>query len=314
MTKAVFSDLLRVFAPTVKKPAVRPETIHLGPAKETPRFENEAIPKNLPGAGAPTFEKIPEADSGAETPERTEEGTDTSPSFSKRLYVNSEIGLMARAVPKDDGRVLDILPFGAEVFLSSQDGKWLYVEYGPGKYGWVSSYYITENNPKAGEKAVVEDAQNIFPKFKIGAANPAGGENTVKLRLLIRDEFGAGRTGAPLQSAEYATYRLQCFGVKIKWPVRTGRNAGRWAEIFKTYGTYPVLEEPKAGSVVVFSSGFKTAEADALGHAAFVEKVYRDGAIRISEANWPPPGKYNERTLAPGEWRDKYKGKFIIFT
>jgi len=308
--KAVFTDLLEVFAPAKK--SASPAACEEAKAATELRYE---IPKNLPVGDIFVFEKNSEA--GVLPSVKTKEKeTDISPSFSKKLYVGSEIGLRARATPEiEEGNILDILPFGAEIFLRGEDGKWLYAEYGQNKYGWVSSYHITENNPKAGSSdEATEDAEKIFPKFKVGAVNPAGGENTMKVRLLIKDEFGGGREGLPLQSTEYVAYRLQCFGVKIRWPVRTGRNAGRWAEIFKTYNTYPVLEEPKAGSALVFTSGFKTPEVDALGHVAFVEKVYKDGNVRISEANWPPPGKYNERTLAPSEWRDKYKGKFIIFT
>ena len=323
VTKAVFVDLFEVFASkkTLKTgviPDFSEESRLLSPiskpVKDIPDSEDD-IPVNLPVANDSVFRTVADAQSSApaET-EKTE--TDTSPSFSKKLYVNSEIGLRARATPKiAEGNILDILPFGAEIFLSSQDGKWLYVEYGPDKYGWVSSYYVTENNPKTeSAEEAVQDTQNIFPKFMIGAANPANGENTIKVRILIKDEFSGGRDGFCLQCTEYVAYKLQCFGIRIKWPVKSGRDGGRWAEIFKTYDTYPVMEEPKAGSAVVFTSGFKTAEANALGHVAFVEKVYKNGVIRISEANWPTPGKYNERILSSAEWRDKYKGKFIIFT
>lgn len=51
-----------------------------------------------------------------------------------------------------------------------------------------------------------------------------------------------------------------------------------------------------------------------IGHVAFIEKVCEDGLIKVSEANWPPPGKYFERKLSKKEWKDKYKGKFIDFT
>ena len=58
------------------------------------------------------------------------------------------------------------------------------------------------------------------------------------------------------------------------------------------------------------SSNQKTNE---IGHVAFVEEVYPDGSIRISEANWPRNGIYNERVLTVAEWKDKYKGRFVEF-
>lgn len=38
-------------------------------------------------------------------------------------------------------------------------------------------------------------------------------------------------------------------------------------------------------------------------HLAYVEKVFPDETIQISEADWPDRGIYNERVLVENEWR-----------
>ncbi len=49
------------------------------------------------------------------------------------------------------------------------------------------------------------------------------------------------------------------------------------------------------------------------GHVAFVEDILADGSVRISEANWPKDGIYNERTISKNDWQNKYGAKFIEF-
>ena len=73
------------------------------------------------------------------------------------------------------------------------------------------------------------------------------------------------------------------------------------------------MEVPRAGCAMSFRERLKGA-AHETGHIAFVEKVWPDGSIYISEANWPGLGKYNERKLAKAVWYNKYKAKFISFS
>jgi surface antigen len=40
------------------------------------------------------------------------------------------------------------------------------------------------------------------------------------------------------------------------------------------------------------------------GHIAFVEAVFPDGSVRLSEANWPCDGIYNERIMVEAEWKE----------
>jgi len=152
--------------------------------------------------------------------------------------------------------------------------------------------------------------ENEVIKFKIGIPNLWNSNNTVKLRALIKDEFKGGKNKWDLQCTEYVHYRIKQNGVNIKWPIKYGRHGGKWADIFTKYKLYKVADAPTVGDAMSFRESLKGA-AYITGHVAYVEKVFPDGSIYISEANWPGKGKYNERKLAKIVWCNKYKAKFI---
>lgn len=238
---------------------------------------------------------------------------DTIPEFStKKLYISSEIGLRMRTTPeiKDDNIIITV-DFGKEVSVIQEQDKWFKVKI-EDKEGWVSCYYLTENPPtkQTPELQKKESTSDVLPTFKIGVVNLANDSNTVKLRKIINDAFGCGANGYDLQCTEYVHYKIQQLGITINWPAERPRHGGRWATIFEKSGQYKILSSPKAGCAMSFTSGLKNSN---IGHVAFVEEIYNNEAIKISEANWPPPGKYCERILTKDQWQDKYKGRFIDF-
>ncbi len=241
-----------------------------------------------------------------------ERGPEVVPAFRvQELYVNSEIGLRVRSAPEiKDGNQIDTLALGTKVLVRGEQGKWFNVQY-DGKQGWVSSAYLSETKPPAPEAR--EEASADLPQFRIGIANMANDSNTIKLRKIIKDEFGGGKNGWELQCTEYVQYRAARMGIVIRWPADRPRHGGRWAAIFERNGIYKILTEPKAGCAMSFTTGFRTPAMNETGHVAFVEQVLLDGSVKVSEANWPSMGKYNERVLPPAEWRDKYRCRFIDF-
>lgn len=234
----------------------------------------------------------------------------------KTLYVTSEIGLRVRSTPEiiDNNRI-GLLEYGKAVEKIEEQDKWVKVVAGD-LTGWASANYLSEVNPIQTQKpAVKENIQDALPVFKIAVANDVDDLNTKKVRALIRDALTGGQNGWSLQCTEYAQYKvLQQVGVVIEWPTDRPRHGGRWADIFARSGKYKVLDYPKAGCTMSFTKGFKNPEAKETGHVAFVEQVFDDGSIKISEANWPPPGKYFERTLSVAEWKDKWGGRFVDFS
>lgn len=234
----------------------------------------------------------------------------------KILYINSEIGLRLRSTPEilDDNKVA-LLEYGREVEKIDENDKWCKIKTGD-LVGWVSEYYLSEENHFTEQSPIVKESiQDALPEFKIGVANYADDSNTKKVRQFIKDEFTGGKNGWDLQCTEYAQYKvLQQVNIIIQWPSDRPRHGGFWADIFTKHNMYKVLDNPKTGCTMSFTKGFKNPKAQETGHVAFVEKVFDDGSIRISEANWPPPGKYFERTLKPQEWKDKWGGRFVDYS
>lgn len=180
------------------------------------------------------------------------------------------------------------------------DGPWLRVKVG-NQEGWVHADYVSDEAPAL--------------LLRQGVPNLAKDALTVALRKEINDEYGGGKNGWELQCTEYVTYRVKSkLGVTINWPVKSGRNGGKWGAIFQKHGPYKVSAMPTAGTAMSFTTGISANQAvNEIGHVAFVEEVLPNEAIKISEANWPRNGMYNERVLTKAEWRDKYKAQFVSF-
>ena len=217
----------------------------------------------------------------------------------EKLYTKIE-GVRFRYSPDAStlGNLIQELPQGQEaVFVN---GPWVKVRVGA-QEGWIHADYLSEQVPALA--------------FKVGVPNLTGDALTQKVRAAIGDEFGGGKNGWELQCTEYVAYRVKTkLGVTIVWPVATGRNGGKWAAIFQTYGTYPVLANPVANCAMSFTAGISlNPSVNAIGHVAFVESVLPDGSVHVSEANWPRNGMYNERTITKADWQNKYKAQFVHF-
>ena len=67
-------------------------------------------------------------------------------------------------------------------------------------------------------------------------------------------------------------------------------NANQWPASARADGI-PTGSEPRAGSVAVSMSGY-------YGHVMWVEAVYGDGSIRVSQYNYDLAGHYSEMTIS----------------
>lgn len=150
---------------------------------------------------------------------------------------------------------------------------------------------------------------DLLPQFVHGEANLAGGENTKRVREYIGYEFCLDFDTDCLQCVEYAQYRVkQKLGIWIKWPIKSGRDAKYWPSILGS--RYRVSETPVIDSV----ASFDAPSLGVHGHVVFVENVFPNGEIEVSEVNLPRDGIYRFRRMAPAMWRDRYNGKFITFS
>lgn len=160
---------------------------------------------------------------------------------------------------------------------------------------------------------IVEETQtreiNLLPQFRHGEPNLADDENTKRVRKYIKHEFGLNFETDCLQCVEYAQYRVkQKLGIWIEWPTKAGRDAKYWPSILRS--RYKISEKPVVDSV----ASFDAPSLGAHGHVVFVENIFPNGEIEVSEVNLPHDGIYNLRRMTPAIWRDRYNGKFISFS
>lgn len=190
-----------------------------------------------------------------------------------------------RAAPNAAGdTAIATIAYGDMVMVLDATPEWTHIVSGE-KEGYVPT------------TALAHKAAGVYPDFEIGKEYGAREVSTVRLRSFIRDEFSASLSDLPLQAHEYVYYRLMRRGVTIAWPDIRPRTPGSWTHILGTLESTNVSETPVSGAVM--ECAFEGARA----HLAYVEQVFDDGAIKVSEADWPDRGIYNERVLVEAEWR-----------
>lgn len=145
---------------------------------------------------------------------------------------------------------------------------------------------------------IADRAMRVHPEFVVGEENLVDGLNTTHVRAILGDVFGLGRSEFPLQAGEYVLYRLWKKGISIHWPETRPRVPGLWYKILKGIPHVHVGVVPKMGSIMEYISDADT------GHLAFVEAVFPDDTISVSEVNFPDSGIYNERELSQDEWKE----------
>jgi len=207
------------------------------------------------------------------------------------MYVGSaEADLFMNPTKEFDG-VIDVVPYGEMLMVLGLTGRFAHVSLN-GTLGYIA------------REDLVDRAAYVYPEFVIGEANDIDDPNTIRLRAMIRDTFGAGKIEFPLQAGEYVLYRLLRKGIKVNWPKTRPRIPGRWHVLFRGVPGVHIGIVPRAGSVMEY-----VLDND-IGHVAYVEAVFPDETITISETNYPDSGIYSERTLTRDEWRE-YKPIFI---
>lgn len=218
-----------------------------------------------------------------------EEGARSAIQKSTVMYTSSYATPLRSAPGAVGDTVYTVLPYGSMVMVLDAEDMWAHVASGP-HTGWV---YVDD----------LEDcAADVYPSFHIGEANGADDPSTIRVRAIINDEFGAGDVELPLQAEEYVLYRLYKKGLKIAWPPVRPRLPGMWHTILKDVPNVSVVVKPVGGALMEFMMESEDDEGVS-GHIAYVEAVFPDDTIQISETNWPDRGMYNERVLTLEEWQ-----------
>ncbi len=201
------------------------------------------------------------------------------------MYVGTnEVPLYERPTQEFDTRIAT-LTYGDMVMVLAQQGRWSQVVEGQ-HTGWV----LRED--------LVDRAAYVYPEFIIGEENGPDDPNTVRIRAMFNDTFGGGMMQFPLQAGEYILYKLKRKGLDIAWPVTRSRVPGRWHGILKGVPGIHMGIIPKTGSIMEWVWN------ETIGHLAYVEAVFPDETIHLSEANFPDRGIYNERIMTREEWRE----------
>lgn len=208
------------------------------------------------------------------------------------VYVATSGAPLRIAAEKGLDNVIARMPFGAMLVAVEQVSEWVRVFYS-GMEGYVEIVDLADR------------AAYVHPKFTIDGENYATDPTTERVRAMIGDEFSYGEGDAPLQAEEYVLYKLARNGVRPSWPSVRPRTAGSWARILRGTEGVRIVSEPSPRAVIEW-------EHEGKGHVAFIEAVYPDQSIQLSEANWPDRGIYNERVIVQEEWT-KLDPTFISF-
>lgn len=201
------------------------------------------------------------------------------------MYTGSERTPLYRRPAMEFDGIIAHIPYGAMVMVLESRGRWSRIVY-RSLEGWVL------------RDELLDRSAYVYPDFTIGEPNHTDDPNTLRVRACIADEFGAGKAEMSLQSSEYVLYRLAKKGVQIVWPDVRPRIEGNWHEILKGREGVQIGVHPCSGCIMEYIY------EDGIGHLAYVEAVFPDDTLSISEANFPSDGIYNERVLTREEWRE----------
>lgn len=205
---------------------------------------------------------------------------------------NTIMYALARKTPLYDGPTIAFdseratIPYGSLVLVVEPEGRFYRVIWNTHE-GWVLKEHLADR------------ASLVYPTFVQGEENSVDHPNTARVRALIDDEFGLAHSEFPLQAGEYVLYKLLRRGLSIPWPDDNSlpRTPGSWHTILRGMSGIHISVAPRAGSLMEYT------EEQGIGHLAYVEAVFPDGTIIVSEANHPHAGIYSERTLSKEEWR-----------
>ena len=201
---------------------------------------------------------------------------------------------MFQSSTKEFDGVIKSLPYGATLEILDEKRAWAQVKYQK-LTGWVTRDAITTRVAQA------------RPYFVIKEYCGPDSENTKRLRAMIADVFSGGEAGLPLHSEEYIYYKLFSRGIVLPDVEDRPRVAGSWQKLFKGVSGTHISVRPKTGSIMEYVT-----EEDE-GHVAYVEAVFPDESISLSEVGIPTNGYYNERMLSKEVWQE-LKPVFLQFS
>jgi hypothetical protein len=197
---------------------------------------------------------------------------------SKAFIVVNKSSLFHRPVWTFDGSFMSI-PYSTEVRVLSYEGRFVRISY-KSFYGFILKEDIEDNIEK------------IFPNFQISEIYSANHPDTKKVRKYFKDEFFAEVLFLPLQSVEFAYYRLLLDNRRIEWSEERPRLAGNWANILKGKMGVQIGIVPKTGSIMEYL------KPDGSGFVGYVKSVLIDESIIVVGVGRVIDGEYSEEAIS----------------
>ena len=177
------------------------------------------------------------------------------------------------------------IPFGALIMMHEPQGRFYRIS-----WNTISGWVLKDD--------LVDRTGLVHPQFTVGQENGVDHPNTAHVRTILGDIFGLNRSEFPLQAGEYVLYKLWKRNLKIEWPSDRPRVPGVWHRLLKGVPRIHMSILPKTGMIMEYMINSE------IGHVAYVEAVFPDETITLSEAHFPDSGIYNERELSREMWRE----------
>jgi hypothetical protein len=134
------------------------------------------------------------------------------------------------------------------------------------------------------------------PKFVLGQFYGPETMESKTVRSTLADDFNGELAQLPLTPEEYVAYKFKKQGRPLTWGTERPRLAGRWQILLRGRSGVHIGIIPKTSSAIEIIDEHRN------GHLAYVESVFPDQSILISEIGFPEIGQYNERKLPKEEW------------
>lgn len=203
--------------------------------------------------------------------------------FGSKAFVSvDKASVFHRSVWTFDGAFMR-LTYATEVQVLSFEGRFVRIHY-QNEYGFILKEDIEE---------VIE---KIFPDFHKGEIYSVNHPDTKKVRKYFDDEFFAETLFLPLQSVEFAYYKLLIKKRRINWSGKRPRLAGNWKDLLKGQTGVQIGVAPKTGSIIEYT------KPDGSGWVGYVKAVLVNDSVVVLGVGRIIEGEYSEETLSKEEW------------
>lgn len=210
--------------------------------------------------------------------------TDTDFKPGEQYYVGETEALLYSDPVVAFDTVIGPVSYGQSVYVKKLGGRWAEV-FIDKKNGWILKDTLREKR------------EDIHPQLLLNEIYDAHHPETIKLRACIDDEFSGARAGLPLMPAEFVSYKLRAQKRFINWTADGPRVPGSWQKRLRGQVGIHIAIMPSTHSIMEYI-------IDDIGYLAYVEAVFPDKSVKLSQVGVPEEGQYSERMMTQEEYRE----------